>query len=511
MNKRNIVIVGGGTAGWLTALYMKKIFDRDANISLIESEEIGIVGVGEGSTPNLPGMLYFLGINFRDFVAKTNATHKLGLSFENWNGDGRKYYHPFGTYNVQYDWMSDDNISIFPKYIGYLEKNKIDYQKLILSNRLANSNYSPLLKELDNGVENSVNYAFHFDATLLAKFLRKIAEQRKIKRIEGKVDNFALNKSGTIKKIVLKDGTFIPCDFVFDCSGFNRLIIGRLFNTKWISYTPSLKVNTAITFQLPHTSDKIFPYTKAIAMKYGWMWQIPLHNRIGCGYIFDDNYTNVDDAKKEVESFLNSKINFVKEIKFSAGRFENVWVKNCVSVGLSSGFTEPIEATSIFTTINQLLALNVDSIEKCISGDVEVSETYNKKFSEFNDLNKDFLQYHYFTKRSDTLFWKDYFKTSIKSDTLLSKIEDWKNSVPNYLQYQKEPFNFYSWINVGIGIGMIDKNVFEKEFEKADLNMVENWHKKQEEYNNKLYSLAIDEKESLDIIKNLYYGKAYNI
>jgi tryptophan halogenase len=506
MKKRNIVVVGGGTAGWLTALFMKKIFDKDANITLIESEDIGVLGAGEGSTPNFPGILNFLGINFRDFVVKTNATHKLGISFENWNGDGKNYYHPFGTYELKYDWMSDANVDMIPKYIGYLNKNNLDYQKHILSNRLSDSNLSPLLRELNNGMENSVNYGFHFDANLVAKFLRKTAERRKITRIEGVVKKFVLDEKENIKKIVLKDNTMISSDFVFDCSGFNRLIIGKLYKTNWIPYGNSLKVSAAMTFQLPQSQNEIYPYTKAIAMKYGWMWMIPLQNRIGCGYNFDESFIGIDEAKKEVEEFFGHTIEISNVIQYNAGRFDKLWVGNCVAVGLSAGFTEPIEATSIFTSINQLFSMSVETIEKCILGDKEPANFYNENAAKFNDLTKDFLQYHYFTKRQDTEFWKTYYDTTYKSENLIKKMSKWNNTIPVQLDFDKEPFTLYNWLHVGLGLGLFDKKTFENNLSKNELDKIEKWHIEQEEYNNKLYNLSIDEKECIEIIKSFYYG-----
>jgi flavin-dependent dehydrogenase len=506
MNKRNIVIVGGGTAGWLTALYIKKIYDKDANVSLIESEELGILGAGEGSTPNFPGILNYLGIPFRDFIVKTNATHKLGISFENWNGDGKNYYHPFGTYNLEYDWMSNKNIDDMSKYFGYAFKENIDYQKFILSNRLADENYSPLLKELVDGTETSVNYGFHFDAQLVAKYLRSVAEKRKINRIEGIVKNVRFDDNGFVKKIVLKDNTQIKCDFVFDCTGFRRLLIGKEFRSEWKSYSNSLKVNSAITFQLPQSSDVIEPYTKAIAMKYGWMWMIPLQNRIGCGYIFDKFYIGADSAIKEVEEFFGKKINFGREIQFDAGRFEKIWIKNCIAVGLSAGFTEPIEATSIFTSVNQLFSLNTEVIERCLSGDEEPANVYNKLGQKFNDLTKDFLQFHYFTKREDTEFWKTYFDTSFKSEELVNKINNWKNNTPTKSNFIDEPFTIYNWLMVALGLDFLNKDNFVNELSNEDSIRIKKWFESQQKYNDTLFNLAIDESEAIELIKMFYYG-----
>jgi tryptophan halogenase len=506
MKKRKIVIIGGGSAGWMTALFIKKMYDIDADVTLIESDEIGILGAGEGSTPNFPGMLNFLGIDFKEFITKTNATHKLGISFINWNGDGKTYHHPFGNYNLKYNWTIPENIPKLTKYIGYLHKNNTSHEEVILSNRLANNNRSPLLRELVDGVENSVNYGLHFDAHLVAKYLRKVGERRKIKRIEGVVTGFKLDDSENIKKIILKDGQRIDADFVFDCSGFNRLVLGKLYKTDWISYSDSLKVTTALTFQLPQDIGYIKPYTKSIAMKYGWMWMIPLQNRIGCGYNFDEKFTTVDEAKAEVEEFFGTKIEFNKVIKYNAGRFDKLWVKNCIAVGLSTGFTEPIEATSIFSSVNQLFSLDVSSIEKGINGDSSSSDEYNENASKFFDRTKDFLQFHYFTKRQDTEFWKTYYQSTHKSKELLEKIDKWKIQIPEQLDFDKEPFDLYNWINVGLGLEFYDTNKFIENLSDADYPSIEEWHTMQENYIKEVYDLSIDELECIDLIKKLYYN-----
>jgi tryptophan halogenase len=506
MKKRKITIIGGGSAGWITALFIKKMYDVDADVTVIESDDIGILGAGEGSTPNFPGMLNFLGIDFKEFLIKTNATHKLGISFINWNGDGKTYHHPFGNYNLKYNWTIKENMPKLTKYIGYLYKNNTSHEEVILSNRLSNANLSPLLKEINDGAENSVDYGFHFDAHLVAKYLRKIGERRKIKRIEGVVTGFKLDNSENIKKIILKDGQKIDADFVFDCSGFNRLVLGKLYKTDWISYSDSLKVTSALTFQLPQDIGYIKPYTKSIAMKYGWMWMIPLQNRIGCGYNFDEKFTTIAEAKLEVEEFFGKKIEFNKVIPYNAGRFDKLWVKNCIAVGLSGGFAEPIEATSIFTSVNQLFSLDVPSIEKAINGDSSAADEHNENAAKFMDRTKDFLQFHYFTKRTDTEFWKTYYKSTHKSKELLEKIDKWKNSIPEQLDFDKEPFDLYNWINVGLGLEFYDKNKFIKNLSESDYKSIEEWHSVQERYIKEIYNLSIDELECINLIKKLYYN-----
>ncbi len=505
--RKEIVIVGGGTAGWLTALTMEKLMGYDANISLIESEEIGILGAGEGSTPNFPGLLNWLQIDYTDFLIKTNATYKIGISFENWNSKGEKYFHPFTSFHTKFDWVIQNKKEVAVEYIGYLNKNNLKLDEHILASVLAENNLSPLTIQKIEDVENSINYSFHFDAHLVAKYLRKIAERRKVKRIEGVVKDFKLNENNQINKIILKGNQIIKSDFVFDCSGFKRLIIGNLFKTNWKSYNESLKVNTAIPFFLPQEKE-IKPYTRAIAMKYGWMWQIPLQNRWGCGYIFDKNYTTIDEAKKEVETFIGNDINFNKHIEFDAGRYEDVWVNNCIAIGLSAGFTEPIEATSIFNAINQLSCVSKDNILDYLNGNREFYKDYNSWIAKLNDDVMDFLQFHYFTDRKDTKFWSDYFDTTFKSLNLKNKLKKWNTDKISENDFKKESFGLANWLCVGVGIKYFDSDYFTDWYKKVVLkDNIKEHHLTQLKNIKEVKRLSINQSKALDFLKKFYYDK----
>jgi tryptophan halogenase len=290
----NIVIVGGGAAGWLSALFVEKNFDNPKTITLIESEEIGILGAGEGSVGLMPIFLQSLDIDVYEFLVEVNGTPKLGINFENWNGDGESYLHHFKH-------MPEFDISkSIKEYYGYLYKNGLRIKNNEITSTVVNS----------SKIHPKLSASFHFDAHLVAKYLRKIAESKGIVRVEGIVKSFSQKPNGDIVEINLESGKSIKSDFVFDCSGFKRLIIGELFKTKWKDYSDILPVNSAIPFFLPQSDVEIKPHTRAIAMKYGWTWMIPLQNRWGCGYIYDDSYINEEEAKKEVSEFLGNSIEF---------------------------------------------------------------------------------------------------------------------------------------------------------------------------------------------------------
>lgn len=504
----NIVVAGGGTAGWLTALYAQHICPKDT-ITLIESEEVGILGAGEGSTPQLPWILYALGISEKELIKYANATLKMGISFENWRGDGKKYLHNFQ--------VSDSNLSPYNftpskntltsglvdngqqyAYINAIANGET-MDDVSLVSKLAYNNKSPFINE--NGKVSFVsNYSYHFDASLLAKFLRMKAEERGIKRIEGKITDIISNEDGGVGLIKCGD-IEVKSDFVFDCTGFARLFIGKHFSAKWKSYSDKLKVNTAIPFFLPK-SDTLPPYTKAIAMKYGWMWQIPLQNRWGCGYVFDDRYINVEEAKKEVEQMVGQEIKINKIIPFDAGRYETPWIKNCIAVGLSSTFTEPIEATSIWLIITQLRNLTSDVIHNINADEIY---DYNKLIADTGDGVLDFLQLHYITDRNDTDFWKDYQKTTTLTPKMKRRLDSWKRRTPNNSDTDGlfTQFEQYSWLAVCYGNGIIDQSVYERENEEYDLdNKLSKWFMKYESDINYAESISFTHEELIELIKS---------
>jgi tryptophan halogenase len=347
---KKIVIIGGGTAGWLSAIYIKKKYTNH-KISIVESSNIGILGAGEGSTPNLKELLVSqFGFNEEDFLNKVNGTKKFGITFEGWNSDiNHSFVHGF-----------------------------------------------------NDGIEHSNLYSYHFNARLFAEYLKEFALNIGVEYIDNEIKDFELidNK---VSKIIFEDLSTIDTDFVIDCSGFKRLIIGNLYKEKWKSYKSELIVNSAVPFFL--TQDRLDEYPKTIAkaVEYGWIWKIPLQDRWGCGYIFSDKHTNETEIINEINKMFGDKILTInKPIKFNAGCYENVWVENCIAIGLSGGFLEPLEATSIMTTIVQLTNLPNDIFDNT------KRDLYNQVIHNVNYQNMMFIRHHYNCSRNDSSFWKEY-------------------------------------------------------------------------------------------------------
>jgi tryptophan halogenase len=355
---RNIVIVGGGTAGWLSAMYIKKKYPL-YNITLIESTDIGILGAGEGGTPNLRSIIVDdFGLDENEFLKSVNGTKKYGIIFDKWNVDsGHSFIHGF----------------------------------------------SP------DGLENET-YSYHFDARLFAQYLKTKAIELGVIHMDNEISDFELDNE-FVTKILLKDGSNILVDFLIDCSGFSRLVIGKLFDTKWNSYEDELLINSAIPFFIHKSNKDLNQRTIAEAAEDGWYWQIPLQNRWGCGYLFND--TLIDDESiilKIKKKFFEDEITINKKIKFKPGCFDKVWISNCVAVGLSTGFLEPLEATSIMTTIFQLRRLPTDLF------DYAHREQYNYNVKQYNYQNMLFIRHHYNCSRNDSEFWKIYRSKAVPND-----------------------------------------------------------------------------------------------
>lgn len=408
----NIVVAGGGTAGWLTALYANKIFPEH-NVIVVESEEIGILGAGEGSTPILWATMNFLDISISSLIRNTGATVKNSVKFTNWTEDGGFYHNPFqSSYPGSMDQgfshsnFSENSISFGHIYGAKDGKSMKDYS---LMERLSEKRLVPFT--FMNGELSNLSVAsIHFNARDLAVHLRKVAESRKIQRVEGKITDINVDEYGDVDSLIV-NGKEIKLDFVFDCTGFQRLIIGKFFKSKWNSYKHILPAKKAIPFFNPTNEDNLPPYTEAIAMNYGWMWKIPVQGRYGCGYVFDSDFISEDEAKKELDSFVGYEIESPKTFSFEPGTYEKVWIKNCLAVGLSSGFVEPLEATSIMQAIFLLKEFLKDKNNLTTKSEV-IKDRINILYKLQTEGIVDFLYLHYVTNKTNTDFWKNFTKNN---------------------------------------------------------------------------------------------------
>lgn len=425
----NIVVVGGGTAGWLTALYSKKIFPEH-NITLIESKEIGIAGVGEASTPHLINILNFLEISISDFIKKTNSTIKNAIKFTGWSKNKKDFfYHPFEYNNnlisEQHGYLDSfkTGTNIFHLYSSL---SNVPSDEYCFINKLSNNNLVPFIKTNNDKKTNKINdyqqmsgWSLNFDARLTAKYFFDLAEKRNIQKIEGKIKEILLNENEEIFALLLEDNNKIDCDFVFDCSGLLRLIIGKKYLSKWISYKEYLPTNKALPFFLDNNKE-MPPYVEATAMNYGWMWKTPLQNRYGCGYVFDNNHISVDEAKKEIEEMLGFEIFPPKTFSFEPGTYEKIWIKNCLAVGLSGGFIEPMESSSITQTI-----LNLQNFFSNKNNILTKNQNIKNNFNLFNQKMSfsivEYLYWHYVTNKDNTVFWKEFTKNN-KMPNLINNI-----------------------------------------------------------------------------------------
>ena len=446
MKKRKFVVMGGGTAGWITAHSIRKYFPDD-DITVIYSEKQGIIGVGEATTPQMTKFLTSIGLDLRHFLKTVGGTIKHGISFENWNGDGEKYLHPFVEHLVDFSIPGIFGSSCWDYYNKILINKQLSAHDYLYQNQLAYANKVDL---------NNTGFAVHFDTYKFGKYLKEHAAVKNIQVIEGDFQSAEFKDNGNIKKINLEDQS-IECDFVFDCSGFAKLLVKNLYQEEWISYREYLPMNKAISFWIDHDDDKIPPYTAAIAMKYGWIWKIPLQERFGCGYVYDSNYIDEHQAQQEAEEFFKQKLNVRKVIDIDAGRLRNAWVKNCIAVGLSSNFIEPLESTSIWLELSTLEHV-ADFLNEIDNQNENSLKLFNEIIGNEVDEKMNFVYLHYMTKRNDSKFWKE-FKEKHPMPPRLKKL--WPYIKENNLRYYQIndamcpsvfPLMSYLWICNGLGL-----------------------------------------------------------
>jgi len=471
-NTSHFVIAGGGAAGWITALYLKQYFP-DTNITLIQSKEIGILGAGEGTTPHFIRVLDELKIPVDHLVQNTQCTIKSGIKFTNWNGDGEHYYHGFDNSNyVESRAVSGVHcatpLSVLEQISQGQSIDPINYTALISEKNKVKFTLNQNAKSaLDPKFLGLGNYAIHFDAISLANYLEKIGTQRGIKVIEGVISNIVTDQNDYITGVQLADNQTIDLDFIFDCTGFARLLIGKHYKQKWISYSSILPVKRAIAFTREIDPKNIPPYTESIAMKYGWMWNIPLQHRCGCGYVFDSNLINDDQALEELKDYYKTDIQVLRRFSFEPGVYEKTWVNNCIAIGLSTGFIEPLEATSIMASVSALKVF-LFFIKGVTERDQRLIEMYNDlHYKTANDILT-FIYFHYITLRQDTPFWKDFLKTNRCPEFIQNIFENNRDitivsEILNRDAYSTFPAT--SWEQVGAGLKFFNAEEAKKSFD----------------------------------------------
>jgi tryptophan halogenase len=451
---RRVVVVGGGTAGWMAAAALVRLLGTpNLQITLVESDDIGTVGVGEATIPPLTAYNRMLGINEDQFLAATQATFKLGIEFIDWGQCGERYFHPFGCYGQDFQGVHFHQIYLREcqrRSLGLISNWSMSASAAALDRFARPAPDAPLpLSQLA--------YAFHFDAGLYARFLRNLAEQDGVNRIEGKIVSATLeSSSGHIRSVKLQDGLELQGDLFIDCSGFRGLLIEGELNAGYESWSHWLPCDRAVAAPSSRSSD-LPPFTRSTAKSAGWQWRIPLQHRTGNGLVYSSAHLNDAEADAMLMQSLDGEaLAEPRRLSFEAGRRRFAWKGNVVSLGLASGFVEPLESTSIHliqSGIVKLLALfpdkRFDPLER---------EEYNRQMRDVFEDVRDFIILHYkATRRDDSEFWR-YCRNMSVPDSLAHKLDLW-NAKGRLFREGHELFGTASWVAVLLGQGFVPKEV----------------------------------------------------
>ena len=445
-----IVIVGGGTAGWMTAAALSRVLDtRNCPIQLIESEQIGTVGVGEATIPAIHDFNRRIGIDEKDCMRETRATFKLGIEFVNWLRQGDAYMHPFGTYGQNFDGVGFHHYWLKERAAG----NRSDFADFCLARTAAKADRFAYPSEDPGSIYSTYSYAFHFDASLYAQYLRGFAERLGVERIEGKVVDVSLRADdGYIEHVSLEDGRNIDAELFIDCSGFRGLLIEQALKTGFEDWQQWLLCDRAVAVPTTNSGPST-PYTRATAHAAGWQWRIPLQHRTGNGHVYSSKHVSDDEAANVLLEHVDGDTRAEPRIiRFTPGKRRKMWNRNCVAIGLAGGFLEPLESTSIFliqAAIMKLIEYFPD--REFAAPDVAA---FNRSMDTMFDEVRDFIILHYkATERRDSDFWR-YCAAMQVPDELAHRMELFRRrGVATHRR--GELFIDTNWIAVYLGQGII--------------------------------------------------------
>lgn len=480
----SIAIVGGGTAGLITATILRRRLN--IKVDVIHSKNIGIIGVGEGSTEHFNEYLQFMNINPYEIIKHCDATYKSGIMFEGWSD--KPYLHSviskFDKKFSQYNYIYAKQIAENADYFNYksIWKNKINSWFL-------------------NKQEEIPFAQFHFNTYKLNEFLTNISSSMGIGIIEDEIRDVILDNDGSIKTLIGENINY-TYDFYIDATGFKRLLMNKL-GAKWKSYGNYLKMKSAITFQTSDTENYNL-WTLAKAMDYGWMFRLPVWGRYGNGYIFDSDYITKEQAHEEVEKCLGHSVDIGKQFYFDPGCLDRAWIKNCCAIGISGSFVEPLEATSIGTSIQQAFLL----MHRICNYDENVISQYNKSFNDIMENIRNFIILHYLTNKTNTQFWKDASNIELP-ESLQESLKIWKNKLPidedfsqlsNYILFKAS-----NHILVLDGLNLFDRESIKREYDtNYDYVKLDASHTIRELHQFEENIKLMDHKAFLSFIRNIF-------
>jgi len=460
-----VLVVGSGTAGLISACILKK--HLNIQVDVVSSKDIGIIGVGEGTTEHLAEFIDFMGINRNELIARSDATYKAGILFEDWTSN-------------PYFYAIEENFVSLSGQDRYVLQRQIGSSSSLLCPKFVKTNQIPVNMMQDG---NGPTLQYHLNTFKLNEYLVDICKGLGITFYEDKISDVLLSSDGSIDFLVGEKQNY-NYDFYIDSTGFKRLLIGKL-GARWKSYGEFLKMKSAFVFQT-EDEEEYNIWTHVKAMKSGWKFKIPVWGRHGNGYIYDSDYTTLDEAVKEVEDTLERKIDVGRTFNFDPGCLDQTWIKNCCAIGLSGSFAEPLEATAIGTSIQQSFLL----MSKIVGYSQYDIKSYNKSVNDIMENARDFIFLHYMVERNDTAFWKD-LKNVNAPDSLQEKLNLWKTRLPiredfsglsNYVLFTESHHAL-----VLEGIGLVDRSAIMKKYDSLSVytrrkaDEIVNWYDTQEE------------------------------